>query len=203
MKASYAISLLVRNPIIKPGDSFEIEAYLIGFGEPIDNKLQIYISKKGFIDQSNPGYLEVSGQKEGDLFKFGDKYKIQHKFETDAVTIGLSNACFKTIDEYQKRKDNTPKGHIPMVISEAKVDNTPPILLHLKTTRTVQPGNYPVNFFFTYSSNSQDYQISEKGEVIHVTSWAERHVSASTIITILTGILSFFGAGYIITKFFP
>lgn len=67
-KCAYAISLLGSNTIIKAGESSEIECYLSGYGEPLNNKLQIYVSTEEFIDDKNSGYIEISGQIEAKLF---------------------------------------------------------------------------------------------------------------------------------------
>ena len=192
VESAYAISLLVKNPIIKPGESFEIEAYLTGYGEPVDNKLQIYISTEGFLDVNDPGYIDVSGKQEGNLFKFGDKYKQRHDLEKVGFQIGLSSACFKTRDEYQKKLGSTPKGIIPMVMTETMVDSTPPILLHLNTNKNIRSGDYSIHLLFTYSSDEKNYFVSEKEATLHVTSWVERNITVLQRIGICLGLSALF-----------
>ena len=151
--------------------------------------LQVYVSKKNFIDNKDPGYIEVSGKAEGQWFKFGDKYKQRHVFETVGVQVGLSSACFKTRDEYQKIVQ-TSKGHIPMVLTETMVDSTPPILLHLNTYKKAKSGNYVVNFIFTYSVDGKEYFVTEKEAHIHLTSLIERHQWKIAIVGIIIALTS-------------
>jgi hypothetical protein len=175
MKCVYAISLLTKNPIVKPGESFEIECYLTGYGEPTSNKLQVYVSKEGFLNDKAPGYIEVSGKTEGKSFKFGDEYKQRHEFKGVGVQIGLATVCFKSRDEFEGKLGQTPKWIIPMILSEARVKLTPLILLHLNTNEKARSGDYLVHVIFTYSQGENDFFITEKEARIHITSLIERH----------------------------
>lgn len=101
---AYAMSLHTRNPVIKTGDSFEVEVYLTGYGVPKDNKLLIHYTTRGFIDPKDPGYVEVGGKQVEEsgkgLFKFGDEYKTKHECEQVGVQISFPPTFFRTKHEY-------------------------------------------------------------------------------------------------------
>lgn len=125
VESAYAVTLLTRDAIVKPGESVELECYLAGFGEPRYNKLEFHVSVGGFLDENNLGYIEVSGKQEEELFRFGDQHKQRVDIVHSRATIGLARSFFKTKDEYEGRTGRTPEWIIPQVMTEIVVGSTP------------------------------------------------------------------------------
>lgn len=204
VKCAYVISPRVRDPIIKRGESCEIEIYITGYGEPKDNKLQIFYSSPNFVNPQNPGYAIVSGKSEKApngkfLFKLGASHTQRHDLNKIGAQISFSSAVFKTRAEYEHKPLPEP-GHIPMILTEAMVDDIPPVMLHINTKKDVEPGDYTIHFAFPYSADGTNYEINEKEVNIHVTSWAERHITSTTIIGIILSLVAIFSGviGYLL-----
>jgi len=198
LEATYSLSFTLSENVIKPGESFEVELYISGFGSIKQNKLQIYYSTLNFIDPDDPGYVVMSGKKEGNMFKFGDKFRKKHFLGVIGSQIGLTPHSFRTRDEYEGEPDRSPRWIFPMVNTEYIIESTPPLLFRFNTKKTIRSGDYDVDFIFTYTSDGTVIKTAQKSVTIHVTSLTERHSTTITIFQLIVGVLAVIGARSII-----
>ena len=197
-ESAYTISTIISQTVVKAGESFEIEVYISGYREIKDNKLQIYYSTLDFIDPIDPGYIIVNGLKEGNLFKFGNNYTQKKNLDVIGQQIGFASPMFAAKDKYEGMEGRTPKGVIPMIMTEVMVESTPPILIHFNTHNKVKSGDYKIHIIFTYSSDGINYKIAENECSLHVTDWAERNASLYTIIQLVLAFVAFFSGSTIV-----
>lgn len=201
-EAVYSIDAHVRNPVVNPGDTVEIEVYLSGYGIPEKNKLMMIWSSPYVIDKTGPGN-----------FTFLTNYDIN----TNTITWGfidLRSTIGNTTGApcawlvlppvfFEPAAALLPKEFpdtgLRMVMGETNWNDEPPILVKLKTSEVALSGDYQVKFTFTYGNETnlkQDYESVE----FHITSRWERNQQKYSICLGVGIPIVLFVAGIILRK---
>jgi len=141
-EAFYTLNVINRTPVIDPGDILEIELYLKGFGLPEKNKLSVMWSSSYVIEKENPGYwiytpkgfdlstmTTIKGVSEQDLRTFGDaSHGLQIKLHAGFFTHPREAVSVRPWELHTLR-------------SEVTVDDNPPMLFKLNTSKNARPGD--------------------------------------------------------------
>lgn len=165
---SYEQAIRVLTPVISSGETVEVEQYFTGYGEIKSAKVVFYPSDD-FFDSKVSYILNSIKEKTKDVLVFGGN---KTRFESTGVTFGLQGFMKEGWEESTLFID-TGDGPAPQVLTETKQDEAP-FKYVLTTLRTIKPGTYYLEFYFTYF-NGEVWKSSSKKIEFRVQNFFERH----------------------------
>jgi hypothetical protein len=188
-----AYSLIIRNrtPIVKPGQTIEIEIFFSGYGIPEKNKLVVQCSSPYIINKTDPGTYTISIGSDIDpstgkiIGGGGNANLVTAKMSDIGITVPLGKGFFAE----NTQQKNIPDYGLEGIVSESVWDYNPPILFKINTAKNAPSGDYDISFVFTYGNEqniSQDYKTAQ----FHVSSWWERNQGWIGIVGAIIALLS-------------
>lgn len=181
---AYHLASRVFFKTINPGGIFEFEQYITGYGNIRVPKVRCYISSEIF-DCENSIVIN-SIKKEGNRLTFGNK---SDKINELGFTCHLSGVEIDGWDESTMIFD-TGCNEIgsSSVFTEYKV-NEAPFHYKLKLKSDVKPGDYSINFYFTYFDGDK-WQCIKESVDFKVRNFFERHAKIISSLAIIATSLS-------------
>ena len=138
-ESSYALDLICLTPNIAPGDSIEIEIFIVGKGSITHNKM-IILYPESLIDENNPGFIEscigvdkdpsgkIVGPITGKPFleKMAKKGKeTKHDLDASGAYYLMNEGNF--LEHIEKPSD--PDNAIPRLSAEMRHGGRPPMYM--------------------------------------------------------------------------
>lgn len=200
-ESSYALDLICLTPNIAPGDSIEIEIFIVGKGSLTHNKM-IILYPESLIDENNPGFIEscigVDKDPGGNIvgpitgkpfFEKMEKNGKETKHEVGALGVYYLMNEGNFLENIESPSD--PGNAIPRLVAEMRHDGLPPIYLKLNSSKKSPSGDYEINFNFTYIDDNKIY-LNKETVKIHVKSWIEIRQGLLQKIAISLGLVALF-----------
>lgn len=185
----YSLISIVQTPRIDPGDTIEVDLYVLGGGHIGDNRLDIIYGFQHLINADGQGQAEsaVGIDLDGNI-RTGqetiDDELIKTRYELPATGRQFSFASELINTHGHESETDFP----PSELGRSH-DGNPPLRLEIKTGAEASPGNYELPLVFTYGSGEIIKQ--DRTHVgVHVNSWVERHRYASTIAIIASAVIA-------------
>ena len=165
---SYEQALRVKNPVISPGGTIEVEQYFTGYGD-IKSAKAVFYPSDDIFDKDKSYILNSIKEKEPNLIVFGGNKKF---FEDTGVTFALAGIQKDGWEESTLFID-TGEGEPPQILTETKQDEAP-FKYHLTTLKNIKPGSYFLEFCFIYY-NGETWKSSSKSIEFKVQNFFERN----------------------------
>jgi hypothetical protein len=187
MSCKYSIIPIILESTLNPGDTLKIRVFVTGYGEIKHNKLFIN-HHPTLISKENPGKMrtciKLGTNEEGKQFALTGKKYIQFwDLEKEGAIVG------HFVKGYFLPLPNTITDYgLPQIHGETIPQGLYPLEIDLNISKECPPGDYLLNFDFTYEDDEDIYQDKNVAKV-HVKSWLERHKVCITIVTIGLAIL--------------
>ncbi|EMY6774319.1 hypothetical protein [Vibrio alginolyticus] len=186
---AYHLASRVFFKTINSGDLFEFEQYITGYGDIRAPKIQCYISSEIFDKEQS--YVINSIKKNGDQISFGSQ---SDKIGEEGFTCHLSGARAPGWDESTLffDKGGSSDGS-KAVFTESKSINAP-FHYKLKLKNDVKPGDYSIDFYFTYYDGHR-WQCIKDSVDFKVRNFFEKHAKIISTLAIIATILSIIRLG--------
>ena len=186
---AYHLASRVFSKTINPGDIFEFEQYITGYGDSQCPKMQCYISSEIF-DKEN-SYILSSLKQDGNKISFGNQ---SDKIGDEGFTCHLAGAMAEGWDESTQIFDKyCDSAGARSLFTESKAENAP-FHYKLKLKDNVKPGDYSIDFYFTYYDGHR-WQCSKESVDLKVRNFFEKHAKVISSLAILATSLSIFRFG--------
>lgn len=183
-EGEYKQFFTVENPVIKPGEVIRIKHFFSGYGEILSAKVRIAPLSNVF-DADNSyvisGFKIVNGVP---MFR-----ATKDKFTGELVLLlrGVKPSNWSQSTQFiDINIQNEDKQQLPIVITEG-IGGMAPIEYELTTSRNCLPGNYYIDFVFTYF-NGNKWCTDSKRIDFHVQNIFERYQAAFSIIALLASV---------------
>lgn len=180
---AYHLASRVFSKTINPGDIFEFEQYITGYGDIRASKIRCYISYEIF-DREKSFVINSIKEENGTICfgnqvdNVGDEGFTCHLFGVKAEGWDDSTLMFDVSE------DNTGAKSI---FTESKVKSAP-FHYKLKLKNDVKPGDYTISFYFTYYDGHR-WQCSKENVDLKVRNFFERNAKIiSSLAIIATGL---------------
>ncbi|WP_429178654.1 hypothetical protein [Aeromonas salmonicida] len=182
---AYHLASRVFSKTINSGGIFEFEQYITGYGDIRTPKIQCYISSEIF-DIKNSHVINSIKKNEGNKISFGNKFDSIAK---EGFICHLSGVQIDGWDEptmiFDKSGSETGSKE---VFTESKAINAP-FHYRLKLKNDVKPGDYSINFYFTYYDGHR-WQCSKESVDLKVRNFFEKHAKIISSLAIIATSLS-------------
>jgi hypothetical protein len=142
---AYQPAVRVRNPIIDPGETVEMEVFLTGYGDIVSSKLVIYPSPGVFDPVLSKIVHSIKMNEEG-MMTFG---AVEDTFDDNGIALIL-NGGIKANGWPRTTMYFDSHSHDLQLVTEMIQENAP-VFLKLNTINSVRPGTYQLQCFFTYN----------------------------------------------------
>lgn len=166
---AYLLASRVASNVVDIGGYFEFEHFITGYGLIGDSKLTGYISSNIFDVSDSKVTHSLTLNKDNDI-QFGGVTQI-----IDVSRFYCSMAGAQTVNWKESTLffdlDNKP---CPAVSTEVRVNDTAPFSWKLKLSDGIKPGEYTIDFYFTYF-NGEKWQCSKDSVKFKVRSFFERN----------------------------
>jgi hypothetical protein len=184
------------NTVIDPGDEIEIDIFITGYGQIKGGKLAFFPSGK---------ILDVTKSKvHSDLGKNGDEiiWGVKENYlNSQNTVIGLGGMQYENWQESTMFFD-AASGKTPVISTESILSNyKPPFQFNLKTLDNINPGNYNLNFTFTYH-NSVEWKSSNLSVAFTVRNILQRNESLISWIAFFGVVVSIIAAVFSILDYY-
>lgn len=181
---AYHLASRVFSKTVNSGDIFELEQYITGYGEIRTPKIQCYISSEIF-DREESSIIN-SIKKENGIISFGNQ---SDKIGEDGFTCHLSGVQVDKWDEPTLFFDlNGNSDGSKSIFTEARAINAP-FHYKLKLKDDVKPGDYSIDFYFTYYDGHR-WQCSKESVDLKVRNFFEKNAKVISSLAILATSLS-------------
>ncbi|EGQ8080053.1 hypothetical protein G5G45_004515 [Vibrio vulnificus] len=188
---AYHLASRVFSKTINPGDMFEFEQYITGYGDIQSPKIQCYISSEIF-DKENSCVVN-SIKKDGDQISFGNQ---SDKIGDEGFTCHLSGVMAEGWDESTLIFDKSGNSSgSKSVFTESKAENAP-FHYKLKLKDDVKSGDYSIDFYFTYYDGHR-WQCCKESVDFKVRNFFEKHAKVISSLAIIATSLSIIRFGVI------
>lgn len=180
---AYLLASRINSTVVDPGQYFEFEQYITGYGEISSAKLRCYISGDIF-ESGKESYLRhgMSFHDGKPWFGSGDYY-----LESEGFTCYLGG--IPVWGESTSFFDANTDGFSGLVM-ENKLRNAP-FTYRLKIKNNVKPGDYRVDVYFTYF-NGEKWQCNKETVNFKVRSFFERWSAPLSILGVVVAASALF-----------
>ncbi len=186
---SYEPAIRIRNPVINPGETLEVEVFITGYGRIGPSKLAFYPSPGIFNDRDSFTCFGI--KRDGDLLTWGAR---QEPVGEAGCVIGLHGGVqvpeWDMPSFFVDLSDQIP----PQILTETSQVNAP-ISFSLSTLPDAAPGTYRVQFYLTYY-NGNYWSVAKQDVSSGVRSLLQRYEVTVAVIafiaaaaTILSGVV--------------
>lgn len=180
---AYHLASRVFSKTINPGEVFEFEQYITGYGDIRVAKIRCYISYEIFDKKNSVAINSIKN--DGDVISFGNQ---EDGVGDEGFLCHLSGVQAPGWDEstmvFDRGEDT--KGSAS-VFTEFKVKNAP-FHYKLKLKNDVKPGEYTIDFYFTYYDGHR-WQCNKESVDLKVRNFFERNSKIiSSLAIIATGL---------------
>lgn len=179
----YDIAIRLLNPVIKKGDTLNVEIYITGYGQISGAKLVFYPSSDLFqISTSKVSYDIYS--KEGKLYHGNTESFISRNGTTLPLTGGQ-----------EPQDDNElPTIFVDILDSGYQISTEvrsgkAPIEFNLHTLKSVKPGQYSLDFYFTYF-NGSEWSGSQQSVSFTIQNILQRHENIAASLAAFAAIVT-------------
>lgn len=180
---AYHLASRVFSKTINPGEVFEFEQYITGYGDIRTSKIRCYISYEIFDKEKS--FVISSIKAENDTISFGNK---EDKVGDEGFTCHLQGVKHEGWDDSTLMFDVGRENEgAKSIFTESKVGYAP-FHYKLKLKDNVKPGDYTISFYFTYYDGHQ-WQCSRENVDLKVRNFFERNAKViSSLAIIATGL---------------
>ncbi|WP_332861423.1 hypothetical protein [Janthinobacterium svalbardensis] len=185
---AYLLASRINSTVVDPGGFFEFEQYITGYGEISSAKLQCYISGDIF-EKGDNSFLKNGMGYDGKNIWFGEEI---YKFEAEGFACHIAGVVHEKWTESTPFVDSEVDGTAG-IMTERKYGDAP-FHYRLKIKKSVKPGDYRVDVYFTYF-NGEKWQCNKETVSFKIRSFFERWSTGLSILGILatgTAIIRFF-----------
>lgn len=177
--ASYILVVVPDKYILNPGDSINIKTYFKGRGGIDENYFHVYVPNYLFTDS-----IEVRG------FEFISFENIIIPTNNKAIFEDKGNFQI-SLDKSYFRNYSENLIYAEADIQDSLLNEFPPINIRFYIDENADPGNYDLNFSFTYVNNGNVYTATNNVK-LKVLSFGEKHQNLLSVsIALLSGFLIF------------
>lgn len=182
---SYTIVPVPATIITDPGKTVNVDIYISGFGNIKNNKIRVFFPDD-LLNPEDPGVIGTTIR----CVSYDNKTKIPSFFDINVtlsdIVINLQECNFMHSTTYEEFQT-------PLIMSERKIFEKPPIYLSMNIAKNATPGDREVEIVFTYTDGIKWYQDKEK-ITIHVNNQVEENRQTLFILLALIGILLSFSS---------
>lgn len=192
--------LNAQTTIINPGDSIKIDHYITGNGYINYEISKIYFVpseelidlKKSFILSSfDLDYFRKTG-----LFTYGGSKHYLNSVKNYTLTpsslmdyeIGSNRYFHSFFSQYRATKNNI---FSELVLGAPGKPFLPPIRWEIITKKDIRPGDYQLNFVFTYF-NGEKWMNDTSSVKIHIMPWYEKYASTIQVLGVVVIIFTLY-----------
>lgn len=181
---AYHLASRVFSKTINPGGIFEFEQYITGYGDIRSSKIRCYISYEIF-DKEN-SFIINSIKVDGDDIRFGNQ---KTNVGDEGFVCYVRGVQGKGWDESTLMFDvgGNDEG-TRSIFTESKAEYAP-FHYKLKLKKDVKPGDYAINFYFTYYDGHR-WQCSKESVDLKVRNFFERNAKVISSLAIIATSLS-------------
>ena len=151
---AYLLASQVFSNVFDPNDKIQFNQFITGYGEISSAKLQCYVS--GDIVDGKKSIM-THGLKRGEdgRFYWGRENTVVPSGEFSIVFGGIQH------DEWPESSAffDLPDDH--RIATESSIAGTPPINYSFQLRKNIKPGDYKIDFFFTYFNGEKWVCIKE------------------------------------------
>ncbi len=190
---AYLLASRVFSNVIDKEDILEFEQYVTGYGEIRSPKLQCYFSPDVF--DSKQSEIIHSFKANGPIPTWGG---ISRPIRDPGFTCFISGFPFDSLGEDEDTSFIDVaffgiEGGPTSIMTERQLENAP-FHYKLKTKKEVKPGNYSIDFYFTYFNGERWICIKESVD-FKVRNYFEKHARPTTIVAIVASTLTIYRFG--------
>ncbi|WP_171051967.1 hypothetical protein [Vibrio rotiferianus] len=188
---AYHLASRVFSKTINPGEIFEFEQYITGYGDIQTPKIQCYISSEIFDRERS--FVINSIKRDGNEISFGSQ---SDKIGEEGFTCHLSGVQAAEWEESTLIFDRSGSTNgSKAVFTESKANNAP-FHYKLKLKDDVKSGDYSIDFYFTYYDGHR-WQCSKESVDFKVRNFFEKHAKVISSLAIVATSLSILRFGVI------
>ena len=191
---AYQIATRTARTTLNPGEALKLEQYITGYGEVSSAKILAYISTDAF--EKDETYVQHSLKqtvRDGkQLFIWGG---CKSHIDESGLTLTLEGIILNGEGESHFAFDNVLGSGEPSLACEKKHTNAP-FEYVLKTKADLSPGDYYIDFYFTYF-NGEKWTTTKERIPFKIRNFFERHsksISWLAIVASTLGIIKFAAA---------
>ncbi|WP_162995693.1 hypothetical protein [Janthinobacterium agaricidamnosum] len=164
---AYQLATRVTSNVIDPGDFFEFDQFITGYGDIKGSKILGYVSTSVF-DGAKSEVIHSFGKDEKGLYFGGLKTAI----DASGFSCNIAGIKDVTWTESTSYFDINSCG-CPTISTESEIRQAP-LSYKLKLQNNVRPGEYAIDFYFTYF-NGEKWQCGKESVKLKVRNFFERH----------------------------
>lgn len=180
---AYLLASRINSTVVDPGKYFDFEQYITGYGDISSAKLQCYISGDIF-ESGQESYL-----RSGLALKDGKPWFGSSDYYLDSVGFTCHLAGINNWGESTPFFDSEVNG-LSSLVTEKKLKNAP-LTYRLKIKKSVKPGDYRIDVYFTYF-NGEKWQCSRETVSFKVRSFFERWSTPLSILGVIVAVAALF-----------
>jgi len=194
----YDISVSQDKSELDPGESLKISLFFTGYGQINMSKIAVHSSRLDFFDTSS--YVMSDLKIEGNEMTWG---AVKHNFGNGLWIINMGGIESRTEDSsyYLGSYVDVDSHPSDLAIMTESMWQNAPITLYIKLKKNLEPGNYYINFYYTYY-NGKTWAGSSRVVQVKVNNFIERHAVALTIVTVVIALLGLIPVIEILIKYY-
>jgi len=162
MKSSFQVIPILLTPSIKQGETIEINLFITGYGKITKHKLNVLPSSRKLIDEKESAFFsnvhKVKDPKPNEpkiiMGKAAQKPS-EFQFSNSGTYINFSKHFFLDKKEIMKSPP-IPEHGIPNISGEIEIEETPPIVIKLKTKTDAPRGDHKIDLVLTYAEGGNN-----------------------------------------------
>lgn len=180
---AYEQIIKVVKPVLKPGEFLELEQYFSGYGEINGAKALSFPSTSIFSETESS---VISGIKDDSGQIFCGATEIPFVNGIIISLLGIRSDKWKSPTHFFDVSHQKNDG-VPVVFTESKSGNYAPVNYKLKTRKNIQPGEYSLDFVFTYH-NGEKWVTTSKVVKFKIQNFIERYALLITCFAFIASI---------------
>ncbi len=189
---SYRQLFRIGKPVIDPGETLEIEQYFSGYGIIGNSKVNFYTSDDIYDPKKSTVYHSLGDDNERGL-AFG---VAKSGFTKLGMSLDLSSGIMQPGWKRKTYFFDIGNTLAPQISTEMQLGDSPPILYKLKTRKNIKPGNYSLEFNFTYF-NGERWDCDKKNIEFKVRNFLERRSTLIGVLALIASIAVIISSGLI------
>lgn len=185
---AYHLASRVFSKTVNPGDMFKFEQYITGYGDINSSKIRCYISSEIF-DIESSSIINSIKDDNGNI-SFGNQ---SDKITGEGFVCHISGIQLDGWEQSTMAFDVSGDENSKTIFCENKVENAP-FTYNLKLKDDVKPGEYSIDFYFTYYDGHR-WQCNKETVDLKVRNFFETNAKIISTLAIVATSISIFRFG--------